>query len=120
MQPDEGAYLVKRRRLDDAICHDTYNVVYNNICMISPLPNVRQANSFVVQDTMQRRMTSETTKNFSIVAAIQTSLQQLVNKSKGKHCEHCDREDHTTENCRTLKFYCKHCDKRGHIGINAY
>ncbi|XP_012833154.1 PREDICTED: uncharacterized protein LOC105954028 [Erythranthe guttata] len=93
---------------------DTYNGVRSNILMITPLPNVRQAYSLVIQDEMQRQMTSETTENFSIAAAIQHRSNNFSNKSKGRHCEHCNREGHTIENCRTLKFYCKHCDRKGH------
>jgi hypothetical protein len=50
--------------------NDTYSTVRTNILMMSPLPNVRQAYSLVIQDETQRQMTSETTENFSIAAAI--------------------------------------------------
>ncbi|KAL5785997.1 hypothetical protein ACOSQ2_002115 [Xanthoceras sorbifolium] len=82
--------------------NDTYNVVRSNILMITPLPNVRQAYSLVNQEEMQRQMTSETTENFSIAAAIQNHSNNFSNKSKNKYCEHCNREGHTIENCRTL------------------
>lgn len=94
--------------------NDTYSSVRSNILMISPLPKVRQAYSLVIQDEMQREVTSETTENFSIVAAVQNHLNNSSNKLKDKYCDHCHRDGHTIENCRTLKFYCKHCDKRGH------
>ena len=51
--------------------NDIYYVIRTNILMMSPLPNVRQAYSLVIQDETQRQMTSESTKNFSIAAAIQ-------------------------------------------------
>ncbi|KAL5763422.1 hypothetical protein ACOSP7_019686 [Xanthoceras sorbifolium] len=82
--------------------NDTYNVVRSNILMITPLPNVRQAYSLVNQEEMQRQVTSETTENFSIVAAIQNHSNNFSNKSKNKYCEHCNREGYTIENCRTL------------------
>ncbi|KAL5819423.1 hypothetical protein ACOSQ4_023265 [Xanthoceras sorbifolium] len=81
--------------------NNTYNVVRSNILMITPLPNVRQAYSL-------------TTENFSIAAAIQNHSNNFSNKSKNKYCEHCNREGHKIENCRTLKFHCKHCDRKGH------
>ena len=37
--------------------NDTYNVVRSNILMITPLPNVRQAYSLVIQVEMQRQVT---------------------------------------------------------------
>ena len=80
--------------------NDTYNVVRTNILMMSPLPNVRQAYSLVSQDETQRQMTSESTENFSIAAAIQIRPNNFSNNSKDKHCEHCNRGGHTIENCR--------------------
>ncbi|KAK0596990.1 hypothetical protein LWI29_020799 [Acer saccharum] len=59
-------------------------------------------------------MTSEITENFSIAAAIHSRQSNYSNKSKDKRCEHCNRDGHTIENCRTLKFHCKHCGRRGH------
>ncbi|KAK2992949.1 hypothetical protein RJ640_002288 [Escallonia rubra] len=94
--------------------HDTSNVVRTNILMMSPLPNVRQAYSLVIQEETQRQMTPESTENFSIAAAIQRRGNNFSNKSKDKHCEHCNREGHTIESCRTLKFHCKYCDRKGH------
>ncbi|KAK3028810.1 hypothetical protein RJ639_038637 [Escallonia herrerae] len=94
--------------------HDTYNIVRTNILMMSPLPNVRQAYSLVIQEETQRQMTPESTENFSIAAAIQRRGNNFSNKSKDKHCEHCNREGHTIESCRTLKFHCKYCDRKGH------
>ncbi|KAK3028814.1 hypothetical protein RJ639_038641 [Escallonia herrerae] len=94
--------------------HDTYNVVRTNILMMSPLPNVRQAYSLVIQEETQRQMTPESTKIFFIAAAIQRRGNNFSNKSKDKHCEHCNREGHTIESCRTLKFHCKYCDRKGH------
>ena len=94
--------------------NDTFSVVRSNILMMSPLPNVRQAYSLVIQDEIQRKMTSEATKNFSIAAAFQSCQGNQNNKSKDKYCDHCNRDGHTIEACRTLKFHCKHCDRRGH------
>ncbi|KAK3042543.1 hypothetical protein RJ639_000267 [Escallonia herrerae] len=94
--------------------HDTYNIVRTNILMMSPLPNVRQAYSLVIQEETQRQMTPESTENFSIAALIQRRGNNFSNKSKDKHCEHCNREGHTIESCRTLKFHCKYCDRKGH------
>ncbi|KAK2994361.1 hypothetical protein RJ640_017873 [Escallonia rubra] len=94
--------------------HDTYNVVRTNILMMSPLPNVRQAYSLVIQEETQRQMTPESTEIFSITAAIQRRGNNFSNKSKDKHCEHCNREGHTIESCRTLKFHCKYCHRKGH------
>ncbi|KAK3021290.1 hypothetical protein RJ639_047281 [Escallonia herrerae] len=94
--------------------HDTHNIVRTNILMMSPLPNVRQAYSLVIQEETQRQMTPESTENFSIATAIQRRGNNFSNKSKDKHCEHCNREDHTIESCRTLKFHCKYCDRKGH------
>lgn len=80
--------------------NDTYNIVRTNILMMSSLPNVRQAYSLVIQDEMQRQMTSESTENFSIATAIQSHPNNFSNKStKDKHCEHCSREGHTIDNC---------------------
>ncbi|KAK2971090.1 hypothetical protein RJ640_000453 [Escallonia rubra] len=94
--------------------HDTYNVVRTNILMMSPLPNVRQAYSLVIQEETQRQMTPESIEIFSIAAAIQRRGNNFSNKSKDKNCEHCNREGHTVESCRTLKFHCKYCDRKGH------
>ncbi|KAK3003669.1 hypothetical protein RJ639_018270 [Escallonia herrerae] len=41
--------------------HDTYNVVRTNLLMMSPLPNVRQAYSLVIQEETQRQMILEST-----------------------------------------------------------
>ncbi|KAH0674557.1 hypothetical protein KY284_025644 [Solanum tuberosum] len=53
-------------------------------------------------------------KSFSIAAVVQKRTNSFFNKSKDKHCEHCNREGHTIENCRTLKFHYKHCNRKGH------
>jgi len=95
--------------------NDSYSTVCSNILMMSPLPNVRQAYSLVIQEETQRQMSSETTKNFSIAAAIHSHPTNFSNKLvKGKHCKHCKREGHTIDNCRTLKFHCNFCNKKGH------
>lgn len=39
--------------------NDTYNVVILNVLILSPLPNVRQAYSLVIQEETQRGMASE-------------------------------------------------------------
>ena len=88
--------------------------VRSNILMMTPLPNVHQAYSLVIQDETQRKMTLESIENFSIAAIIQIRPNNFSNNSKDKVCEHCNRGGHTIENCRTLKFHCKYCDKRGH------
>lgn len=88
--------------------NDTYNIVRTNILMMSPLPNVRQAYSLVVQDETQQQMTSESTKKFSIAIAVQNRPNNLSNHFKDKYCEHYNRRGHTIENCRTLKFHCKY------------
>ncbi|KAL7116860.1 hypothetical protein ACP275_03G032800 [Erythranthe tilingii] len=56
----------------------------------------------------------ESIENFSIAAAVHARSNNQPNKFKDKHCEHCNREGHTIENCRTLKFHCKYCDRKGH------
>lgn len=95
--------------------NDSYSTVRSNILMMSPLPNVRQAYSLVIQEETQRQMTSETTENFSIAAAIHTHQNNFSNKLvKDKRCEHCNRDGHTIDNCRTLKFHCSFCNKKGH------
>ena len=50
--------------------NESYNTVRSNILMMTPLPNVRQAYSLLVQEEMQRQVTSEPTKNFSITSAV--------------------------------------------------
>lgn len=98
--------------------NDTFNGVRSNILMMTPLPNVRKAYSIVNQDEKQRQRTSGSTENFSIAAAVQnrsnTFSHNFSNNSTTKHCSHCDRDRHTIETCRTLKYYCTFCDKRGH------
>ena len=98
--------------------NDTYNGVRSNILMMTPLPNVRQAYSIVNQDEKQRQMTSGSTENFSIAAAVQNQSNNFPQNSSNdffnKHCSHCDKNGHTIETCRILKYYCSYCDKRGH------
>ncbi|PNX84751.1 hypothetical protein L195_g040814, partial [Trifolium pratense] len=95
--------------------NDTYSTVRTNILMMSPLPNVRQAYSLVIQDETQRQMSSETTENFSIAAAANSHSNNFSNKHfKNKHCEHCNRDGHTIIECRTLKFHCDFCNRDGH------
>ncbi|RVW14960.1 Retrovirus-related Pol polyprotein from transposon RE1 [Vitis vinifera] len=50
--------------------NESYKAVRSNILMMSPLPNVRQAYSLIVQEEMQRQVSSEPTENFSIAAAV--------------------------------------------------
>jgi hypothetical protein len=97
--------------------NDSYNGVRSNILMMSLLPNVCQAYSLVIQDETQRHVTSASTgstDNFSIATAIHSRSNNMSNDSTNKHCEHCDRNGHTIEERRTLKFRCNYCDKRGH------
>lgn len=89
-------------------------VVHSNVLMMSPLPNVRQAYSLVMQEETQRGMSSESIEIFSTAATVQSHPINFSNKLKNKYCEHCNREGHTIENCRTLKFHCNYCDKKGH------
>lgn len=95
--------------------NDTYNIVRTNILMMMPLPNVRQAYSFVIQEETQWQMTTESMENFSIAAVVHGKTNNSLNNHKDKYYDHCNRESHTIENCRTLKFHCKCCDKKGHI-----
>ena len=90
--------------------NESYKAVRSNILMMSPLPNVRQAYSLIVQEEMQRQVSSEPTKNFSITAAVPGK----GGNPRQKMCDHCNRSGHTIDECRTLKFHCKFCDKRGH------
>ncbi|KAI3459834.1 hypothetical protein Pfo_016497 [Paulownia fortunei] len=96
-----SSYYIKIQREEDRMMqflmglNDTFGTDSSNILVMSPLPNVRQAYSLIVQDETQRKMTSGETKNFLHCS---------------KHCDHCNRDGHTIENCRTLKFHCKFCD----------
>ncbi|KAI5338735.1 hypothetical protein L3X38_018007 [Prunus dulcis] len=63
---------------------DTFNNVRTNILMMTPLPNIRQAYSLVIQDETQRQITSSTTENFSLAAAIQSRQNNFSNDSKQK------------------------------------
>ena len=90
--------------------NESYKAVRSNILMMSPLPNVRQAYSLIVQEEMQRQVSSEPTENFSIAAAVPGKR----GNPRQKMCDHCNRSRHTIDECRTLKFHCKFCDKRGH------
>ncbi|KAL5779729.1 hypothetical protein ACOSQ2_010466 [Xanthoceras sorbifolium] len=94
--------------------NNTYNVIRSNIVMMTPLPNVRQDYSLVIQEETQRQMTTESTENFSIAAAVHWKTNNSLNNNKDKYCDHCNRTSHTIENCRTLKFHCKYCNKKGH------
>lgn len=38
----------------------------------------------------------------------------MSNNCKNKHCDHCDRNSHTIEECWTLQFDSKFCDRRSH------
>ena len=81
--------------------------------MMTPLPNVMQAYSLLVQEEMQRQVTSEPTKNFSISSAVQkkTTYSKFA---KDKSCEQCNKSGHTIDLYRIVRFYCKFCDRRGH------
>ncbi|KAL3515849.1 hypothetical protein ACH5RR_022751 [Cinchona calisaya] len=81
--------------------------------MMTPLPNVRQAYSLVIQEQTQRQLSSEPepTENFTIAENVQSKASGMNNT---KTCDHCHRSGHTIEECRTLKYYCKFCDKSGH------
>ncbi|KAL3511008.1 hypothetical protein ACH5RR_030409 [Cinchona calisaya] len=93
--------------------NESYKGVRSNILMMTPLPNVRQAYSLVIQEQIQRQLSSEPepTENFTIAANVQSKAFGIKNT---KTCDHCHRSGHTIEECRTLKYYCKFCDKSGH------
>ncbi|XP_070675510.1 uncharacterized protein [Malus domestica] len=91
--------------------NDVHDTVRTSILMMTPLPNIHQAYSFVSNHEQQRQLSSEQrnqlpSDNFSLAAAAQTRSDQ--------RCDHCNREGHTIDNCRTLKYHCNFCDKRGH------
>jgi hypothetical protein len=48
--------------------------------------------------------------NFQGSKATLRTLRRIIPQTK--HCEHCDRNDHTIEECRTLRFHYKYCDRR--------
>ncbi|KAG0457850.1 hypothetical protein HPP92_023007 [Vanilla planifolia] len=91
--------------------NESYKGVRSNILMMTPLPNVRQTYSLVIQEQTQRQLSSELTKNFTIATNVQSKASGIKNT---KTCDHCHRSGHTIEECRTLKYYCKFCDKSGH------
>nr|CAD1830596.1 unnamed protein product [Ananas comosus var. bracteatus] len=91
--------------------NESYKGVRSNILMMTPLPNVRQAYSLVIQEQTQRQLSSELTETFTIAANVQSKASGIKNT---KTCDHCHRSGHTIEECRTLKYYCKFCDKNGH------
>ncbi|XP_068319168.1 uncharacterized protein [Pyrus communis] len=91
--------------------NDVHDTVRTTILMMTPLPNIHQAYSFVSNHEQQRQLSSEQhnqlpSDNFSLAAVAQTRSDQ--------RCNHCNREGHTIDNCRTLKYHCSFCDKRGH------
>ena len=51
--------------------NESYKIVRSNILMMSPLPNVRQAYSMIIQEETQQQIGSSSTENFSIAAAVQ-------------------------------------------------
>lgn len=91
--------------------NESYKGVRSNILMMTPLPNVRQAYSLVIQEQTQRQLSSELTETFTIAANVQSKASGIKNT---KTCDHCHRSGHTIEECRTLKYYCKFCNKNGH------
>ncbi|XP_034223843.1 uncharacterized protein LOC117634050 [Prunus dulcis] len=62
--------------------NDTYNGARSNILMMTPLPNVRQAYSLVIQDETQCQMALGSIENFSIAAAIQTQTSPFTDSNK--------------------------------------
>ena len=50
--------------------NESYKTVRSNILMMSPLSNVRQAYSLLIQEEMQRQVTFEPIENFSIASAV--------------------------------------------------
>ncbi|KAG6401762.1 hypothetical protein SASPL_138627 [Salvia splendens] len=93
--------------------NDVFKAARSNILMMNPLPNVRQAYSLVIQEEMQRQVSSDTPENFSIAATVQGKSFPSKN-SKEKLCDHCHRSGHIIADCRTLKYHCTFCNKRGH------
>lgn len=93
--------------------NDVFKAARSNILMMNLLPNVRQAYSLVIQEEMQRQVSSDTPENFSIAAAVQGKSFPSKN-SKEKLCDHRHRTGHIIADCRTLKYHCTFCDKRGH------
>ncbi|KAG0446822.1 hypothetical protein HPP92_028661 [Vanilla planifolia] len=69
----------------------------------------RQAYSLVIQERHERQLSSELTQNFTIAVNVRARHR---NKKYQKRCDHCNRSNHTIEECRTLKYYCKFCDKK--------
>ena len=93
--------------------NESYTTMRSNILMMTPLPNVRQVYSLLVQEEMKRQVTSEPTKNFLMASVVQkkTTYSKFA---KDKSCEHCNKSGHTIDECRILRFRCKFCDRRGH------
>lgn len=90
--------------------NESFKGVRSNILMMTPLPNVRQAYSLVIQEETQSRMASESTDNFSIAAAVDNKSSS----KNGKSCDHCHRSGHTIDECRSLKYHCTFCGRDGH------
>ncbi|XP_068331494.1 uncharacterized protein [Pyrus communis] len=91
--------------------NDVHDTVRTSILMMTPLPNIHQAYSFVSNHEQQRQLKSKQRQklpsdNFSLAAVVQTHSDQ--------HYDHYNREGHTIDNCNTLKYHCNFCDKRGH------
>ena len=65
--------------------------------MMTPLPNVRQAYSLLVQEDMQCQVTSEFIENLSTVQ--QCEEGNIFKIYKDKLCEHCNRTGYTIDEC---------------------
>lgn len=56
--------------------NDTYNVVILNVLILSPLPNVRQAYSLVIQEETQWGIASEQVETFLLL--LQFKAVQII------------------------------------------
>ena len=102
--------------------NDVHDTVRSSILMMTPLPNVHQTYSFVSNHEQQRQLSNnnqqqssnDIQQQFSLTTAAQgRSFKSSYDPSK--HCNHYNRDGHSIDNCRTLKFHCNFCDKGGHI-----
>lgn len=95
--------------------NSSYTAVRGNILMMSPLPNLSQAYSHLVQEERQRQVRTEAqflTENasFSIRSNPGANTKPpFQRKSDGKrsqlYCDHCKRSGHTIDKCYKIHGY---------------
>ncbi|KAB2622516.1 hypothetical protein D8674_024698 [Pyrus ussuriensis x Pyrus communis] len=94
--------------------NDSYAIIRSNTLLLDPLPTVNKAYALVLRHERQAEVSSgKNTQPEAAVFAVKNSSREPESEDNGTRCGKCNKNNHTTKNCRA-HLKCTFCGWKGH------